>query len=59
MILSVLLCGAFLDWYLKLKSVYSLNQAGDPKPEYCLPPMLFGTRHILIPIGIISFGWSS
>ena len=45
MILSVLLCGAFLDWYLKLKSVYSLNQAGDSKPEHRLPPMLLGTRH--------------
>ena len=52
MISSVILCGMFLDAYLQKKSI-----SGSPKPEYRLPPMILGI--ILIPIGIIAFGWSA
>lgn len=52
MVSSVILCGLFLDAYLKRKSVSS-----SPKPEYRLPPMIVGT--ILIPFGLIAFGWTA
>ena len=52
MISSVIMCGAFLDAYLRKKSL-----SGPPKPEYRLPPMILGI--VLIPIGIVAFGWSA
>lgn len=51
MISSVVLCGTFLDHYLQRKA-----RAGNPKPEYRLPPMALGS--ILVPLGLIAFGWS-
>ncbi len=52
MILSVIICGSFLDSHLKKKAA-----AGSSKPEHRLPPMLLGS--ILIPLGLIAFGWSA
>lgn len=51
MISSVVLCGMFLDHHLKKKA-----RAGNPKPEYRLPPMALGS--VLVPLGLIAFGWS-
>lgn len=52
MISSVILCGMFLDHHLKRKA-----RVGNPKPEYRLPPMALGS--ILVPLGLIAFGWSA
>lgn len=51
MISSVVLCGMFLDYHLKSKA-----RAGNGKPEHRLPPMALGS--ILVPLGLIAFGWS-
>jgi len=52
MISSVVLCGAFLDSHLKKKAV-----SGYSEPEHRLPPMALG--HVIIPLGLIIFGWTA
>lgn len=52
MISSVILCGAFLDWHVKKNS-----SSGSTKPEHRLPPMVLG--NILVPLGLIAFGWTA
>ncbi|KUJ11510.1 multidrug resistance protein [Mollisia scopiformis] len=45
-------CGVFSDWYMKKASA-----GGEQKPEYRLPPLLFGT--VFIPLGFFLYGWSA
>jgi MFS family permease len=51
MIYSTLTVGHFLDWYL----LYNIR-LGKSRSESRLPPMILGS--ILVPLGILSFGWT-
>lgn len=53
MIIGALFCGLTLDPYLKKMS--ALN-GGEMKPEYRIPPMIFGG--LLIPAGFFLYGWT-
>lgn len=52
MILSTLIIGLFVDWYLLYQ-----RQRGKEFTECRLPPMVVGSA--LIPLGVLSFGWSA
>lgn len=51
MILSAFTVGAFVDWY-RLHQ----RQKGKDSTECRLPPMIMGSA--LIPLGLLSFGWT-
>lgn len=51
MVLSTFSVGPFLDRYMQMK-----KQAGKGSPEDRVLPMLLGS--ILVPCGILAFGWS-
>lgn len=57
MISSVVLCGAFLDWYLKRKMRQATTDPSPARPEHRLPPMVLG--NVLVPLGLIGFGWTA
>ena len=52
MISSVVACGLYLDSLLKKKAAL-----GYSEPEHRLPPMAL--RTIVIPVGLIIFGWTA